>query len=115
MNLATKHTPGAVKPAGVPKESYPGFSISDKHVDALMKEHPNLGMGHEVTGQVKLKVNHMSADDYGKRIGFDVHELNDTTHHASKAERSQKEEIAHVQEALSQSEGGGNEEAGEEY
>lgn len=63
---------GPVSPA---KEHYPGFDIQDEHAEQFMAEHqPKLG--DEVHARVKLKVRRMNADEYGKRVGFDVTEMN---------------------------------------
>lgn len=103
MNLATKRENGPAK-TKVPKEIYPSFSIQDEHVDKLLKEE-KLGMGDRIYATVCLKVTHMSADDYGKRIGFDVESIDDVEPEAeekSEGDKSREEEVAEIAKGVSQ-------------
>lgn len=64
---------------------YPSFDIQDAHVDEFLQSHrPKLG--DEIHAKVKLKVNHMSQSEHGKRIGFDVTEM----HPAAKGQQAPK-------------------------
>lgn len=105
MDLATKRDKGPAE-VKMPKESYPSFSVQDKHVDQLLEEH-KLGMGDRIYATVCLKVTHMSADDYGKRIGFDVESIDDIEpdndkNEAAGGEKSRDEEVAHIAQSVSQ-------------
>lgn len=73
-----KEGPYPANPGGASKDRtiYPRFDLQDQHVDEYLKDHqPQLG--DEVHAHVKLKVNHLSQSEHGKRIGFDVTEMHD--------------------------------------
>lgn len=74
-----------------PKVSYPGFNLNDDVATQFLKDNPDIKLGDECAATVKLKVTSLRQDQYGKSIGFDVHELDDVTEETAEDEQAEDE------------------------
>ena len=87
------------------KEHFPSFSINDEKVDEFLKQH-KAKLGDEITATVCLKVTHLSSDEYGKRVGFDMTEMYDIKEDKpgkakAQGQKSNKDEEADVMKGMS--------------
>lgn len=91
MDLGKKtKSPGAIAPTPEsekePKVTFPGLNFSDDTADKFFKEVGDVKIGEEYAGTVRLRVTSLTDDEYGKRIGFDVMELDDIAEEGEETE-----------------------------